>query len=188
MRGLKIFFVALAILAITLFILLQVVRVQDLILRRWFFPITFSEYVERFSEEFDVDPLLMYSIIRAESGFELRSRSEVGAVGLMQVMEETGIEVAELLEIDLYDLDLLYDPEINIRIGIAYFRMLMDIYDNNILLAILAYNAGMGNVNRWIEDGTIKETGEDLENVPFPETNMYIRRVLRNHRMYQVLY
>ena len=56
------------------------------------------------------------------------------------------------------------------------------------MLAVAAYNAGRGNVSRWIEEGIIYGTGEDIENIPFPETNMYVRRVLRNKRMYQELY
>jgi len=103
-------------------------------------------------------------------------------------MESTGIEVAERLGIYLESNESLYEPAINIRIGVAYFRTLLDLYEGNRYLAVIAYNAGRGNVARWIEEGIIKPTGEDIENVPFPETNMYVRRIFRNYEIYRRLY
>jgi len=113
----------------TFYVLFQVVRVQDIVLRRWFFPKEYSEYVERYSAEFEIDPLLIYAIINAESGFDTQARSRVGAMGLMQVMEDTGIEVAERKGINLEETEKLYDPAVNIRIGVAYLRYLMDLFD-----------------------------------------------------------
>ena len=177
-----------ALLIITIiYTLFQVIRVQDIILRR-IFPKEYSEYVERYAAEFDIDPLLIYSIIKAESNFDQRARSRVGAIGLMQVMEPTAIEVAQGLGIDIYDTSKLYQPSINIRIGVAYFRTLKDLYDGNKNLAIIAYNGGRGNVSAWIAEGVIQPDGSDPENVPFPETNMYIRRILRNYEIYRRIY
>ena len=56
------------------------------------------------------------------------------------------------------------------------------------LLALTAYNAGIGNVRTWIESGIIKEDGSDIENIPYKETNMYVRKILNNYRMYTQIY
>ena len=65
---------------------------------------------------------------------------------------------------------------------------ILEKYDNQVGIALAAYNAGMGNVNNWIERGTIKADGTDLENIPYKETNMYVRRILNDYEMYQKLY
>lgn len=103
----------------------------------------------------------------------------------MQLMEKTAEEVAE--DIGLEEIDLK-EPEINIEIGTKYFKSLLDYYDNNYYLAISAYNAGIGTVAKWINDGIINKDGTDIENIPYKETNNYIRKMLKNHRVYEELY
>lgn len=100
-------------------------------------------------------------------------------------MEETALEVADDLEMEEINLE---DPECNIRLGIKYFVTLLNYYNGNYNLAIVAYNAGIGTVQKWIDSGAIQEDGSDIENVPYKETNNYIRRVLRNYKIYQELY
>ena len=82
----------------------------------------------------------------------------------------------------------LFNPELNIKIGLKYFTSLLEKYDNNYNLAIIAYNAGIGNVDKWIQDGIIKDDGTDIENVPFKETNNYVRKILRDYEIYKDLY
>ena len=72
--------------------------------------------------------------------------------------------------------------------GLKYFSILLKQYDNNLGLALAAYNAGMGNVAEWIEKGIIREDGSNLENIPYQETNMYVRKILNNYQIYQKLY
>lgn len=103
----------------------------------------------------------------------------------MQIMKETGKEVAKELEIEEQNLK---DPEYNINIGTKYLRKLLDYYNNNLYLTISAYNAGMGNVAKWIESDIIKQDGSDIENLPYKETNNYIRKVLKNYRIYKEIY
>lgn len=103
----------------------------------------------------------------------------------MQIMEETANEVAEDLEMENIDLQ---DTECNIRIGTKYFKTLLEYYDNNYYLAITAYNAGIGTVTKWIDSGIIKSDGSDIENIPYKETNNYIRKVLKNYRTYKEIY
>jgi len=100
-------------------------------------------------------------------------------------MEETALEVAK--EIGIKEIDLM-EPECNIEIGIKYFTTLLKYYKGNHYLAIAAYNAGIGTVQKWIDNGTIKADGSDIENIPYKETKNYIRKVLRNYKVYQELY
>ncbi len=103
----------------------------------------------------------------------------------MQLMETTATEVAEKLGLEDVNLN---NPECNIQIGTKYFTTLIDYYEGNYYLAIVAYNAGIGTVSNWIEQGIIKEDGSDIENIPYKETNSYIRKVLKNYRVYEELY
>ena len=151
------------------------------------YSIKYSEHVYKYAEEYGVDPLLVFSIIKAESNFKPDAKSIADAYGLMQLREPTAKEVAEQLKIE-YSLEILYDPEINIKLGTKYFSNLLKLYNGNINLSIIAYNAGQTNVKKWIENETIKPDGSDIENVPFKETNMYIRKILRDYRIYKNLW
>lgn len=149
------------------------------------YPNKYSEYVEKYSKEYNVDSNLVYAIIKQESNFEPDVNSSKGAVGLMQLMRKTAEEVAEKLECS--DLDLC-NPEINIKLGVKHLADLLNKYENNEKMAVIAYNAGMGNVDSWIDKGIIDEEGTNLENVPYKETNMYLRKVLKNYEIYCKLY
>ena len=131
---------------------------------------------------------MIYAIIKAESNFEPNVTSSADAKGLMQLMEETAIERSNVIDnedVQTYD---LYDPETNIKLGTSYFAYLLGLYDDNMLLAIIAYNAGLGNVEQWIKDGIIKADGSDIENIPYKETENYVRKILRDYQMYLNLY
>ena len=152
------------------------------------YPTKYSEYVEKYSEENGIDKYLVYAIIKAESNFDPNVKSSADARGLMQLMEETAIERSNVIDnedIETYD---LYDPETNIKLGTSYFAYLLGLYDDNMVLAIIAYNAGLGNVEQWIKDGVIKADGSDIENIPYKETENYVRKILRDYQMYLKLY
>lgn len=151
------------------------------------YPQKYSEYVEKYAQECGIDPLLIYSIIKAESNFKDDAKSNSNAIGLMQVMLSTAQEMGESLEIEQITEEKLYNPEINIKIGVKYFKSLLEKY-NNYNLAIIAYNAGMGNLDSWIEKGIIDEQGENIENIPFSETKNYVKKILQNYRIYQEIY
>lgn len=151
------------------------------------YPKKYIEYVEKYSQEYGLDSLLVYSIIKAESNFNENATSNSNAIGLMQVMLSTAQEMGDKLEIEEVTEEELCNPETNIRIGTKYFKILLEKY-NNYNLAIIAYNAGMGNVDKWIEQGIIDENGENIEDIPFPETKNYAKKILQNYRIYQELY
>ena len=169
-----------------LIIIYKVFDIENKILK-YLYPIKYKEYVYKYSDELNIDPMLTLSIIKTESNFEKTAESPSGAVGLMQLMDITAKEQAEKLDIK-YSKDILYNPEINLKLGINYFNTLLDYYNQNYILAFAAYNAGLGNVQRWIQDGIIKEDGSDIENIPFKETNMYVRKIINTYEIYKTLY
>ena len=152
------------------------------------YPKKYSEYVYKYSQENDIDPLLVFAIIKAESDFKTDALSKSGAIGLMQLMPETAEEMLNELGMELKFDNELYDVEKNIQVGTKYYALLSKKYNGNIQLALAAYNAGIGNVNKWIEDGKINEDGSNIENIPYKETNNYVRGILRDYSIYRVLY
>ena len=180
------------IIVITIAILLilaiaKIFNIKQVILKK-IYPKMYSEYVEKYAKEFNVDPLLIFSIIKAESNFNEKAHSSSGAKGLMQLMEATALEIANKINEPLIEQDSLLEPEKNIMIGTKYYAELLKSYDGNMLLALTAYNAGMGNVNEWIQNGIIKQDGSDIENIPYKETNMYVRKIINNYKMYETIY
>ena len=156
-------------------------------IQKQIYPKKCEQYVDKYSQECDVDNLLIYSIIKVESNFNEKANSHAEAIGLMQLMENTAVETYEHIEAQTVNVEELYQPEINIKIGTYYFSTLLNQY-NNVGLALAAYNAGMGRVDKWIKEGTIKQDGSDLENIPFKETNLYVRKVLNVYEKYKNLY
>lgn len=179
--------ILIAVLLIILIMLFGILKIQNFILKK-IYKTNYSEYVYKYSQENEIDPLLTFAIIKAESNFNRNIKSKSGAIGLMQLMESTAIEQAEEVNEEIIVTESLYNPEINIKIGTKYYSKLIKKYNNNMLLALAAYNAGIGNVDNWIKQGIIKEDGSDIENIPFKETNNYIRKIVRDYKIYQNLY
>ena len=150
------------------------------------YKLEYTEYVKKYANEYNVDEYLIYAIIKAESNFEPNAESHRGAKGLMQLMYSTAEDISKRIGIELNE-DNILEPDININLGTKYISMLIQKY-NNINLALAAYNAGSGNVDGWIEKGTLKSDGSDFENVPFTETNNYVRKILRDYEIYKNMY
>ena len=153
----------------------------------YLYPIKFEEYVYKYSDELQIDPMLTFAIIKTESNFREDAQSSSGAIGLMQLMESTAKEQAKKLNIE-YSKEILYDAETNLILGLNYFNTLLDYYNQNYILAFTAYNAGLGNVQKWISEGIIKSDCSDIENIPFKETNLYVRKIIKNYEIYKKLY
>lgn len=179
--------ILIVVLLIILIILFGILKIQNFILKK-IYKTNYSEYVYKYSKENNIDPLLTFAIIKAESNFNRNIKSKSGAIGLMQLMESTAVEQAEEVNEEIIVTESLYNPEVNIKIGTKYYSKLIKKYNNNMLLALAAYNAGIGNVDNWIEQGIIKEDGSDIENIPFKETNNYVRKIIRDYKIYKNLY
>ena len=142
----------------------------------------YSEYVTKYSLAYEVDENLIYALIKAESNFEADVSSLKGAQGLMQLMYSTAEDVAKKNGIELTEENIL-EPDININIGTKYIATLLEKYEC-VEIALAAYNAGSGNVDKWIKNGVIKADGSDIENIPFKETNNYVRKIMRDYKIY----
>ena len=154
------------------------------------YPKIYSEIISVYAEEYDVEENLIYAVIKAESNFDSRAVSNKDAIGLMQIVEDTAIDVARKNNIDIDTENIeeeILDIDNNINIGTKYLSTLLTQY-GNIEVALAAYNAGIGTVNNWIEKQVIQADGSDIENIPYKETNNYVRKILRDYRIYNELY
>lgn len=151
------------------------------------FPKKYIEYVEKYSKEYDIDPFIVLAVIKTESNFKENATSKKGAKGLMQIMDETALWVNEKINIKDFSEGMLYNPKENIQIGTWYLKWLLDKFDSEDL-AILAYNAGHGNVAKWLSDKSLSSNGESLNSIPFEETNNYLLKVKFNYSMYNIIY
>lgn len=154
------------------------------------YPRTYNEFVSVYAEKYGVDKNLIFAVIKAESNFNDNAVSHRNAVGLMQIMEDTAKDVAKKYGIDIDNNNAkeeIKNVQNNINIGTKYLSVLIDTYGNK-ELAVAAYNAGIGTVNTWIEKGVIKADGSDIEKIPYKETNTYVRKILRNYKIYEELY
>lgn len=158
------------------------------------YPKAHAEIVSICAEKDNIDKNLVFAVIKAESNFNTKAVSNKGAIGLMQIMEETAKDVVEKygveIELDSEKVDTteeILNVQNNIKIGTKYLAILLDRYKNK-EVAVAAYNAGIGTVDGWIEKGIIKADGTDIENVPYKETNNYVRKILRNYKVYEQLY
>jgi soluble lytic murein transglycosylase len=151
------------------------------------YPRPYSTTVEAAAAEFDVDPLLIWAVMREESRYDPEALSYVGARGLMQVMPTSQVWIAEQLEEDISPGDA-FTPEASIRMGTWFLRFLLDYFDGDLGLAIAAYNSGAGSVDSWQADPLVSNRDDLLRWIGFGETREYLERVSLCYRVYQELY
>jgi len=149
------------------------------------FPVRYMDIIKAHAGE--LEPSLILSVIKAESSFRQRVESHAGAQGLMQLMPPTAAWMAEQMGMTDFDPENVWKPEINIAIGSFYLNWLKNYYNGNINLALAAYNAGLGNVNRWLADPEFSSDGENLDVIPFRETYNYLHRVRQNQQVYEII-
>ena len=155
---------------------------------RIMFPVKYKEYVSAYSGKYNLDPFLVLAIIKVESKFDPDAVSHKNARGLMQISLKTGQWGADVLKLDGYDGNSLYDPETNISIGCWYLNVLAEEFDGNTDLILAAYNGGSGNVREWLKNKAYSSTGKSLDKVPFRETDNYIKKVTNYRSIYKKLY
>lgn len=149
------------------------------------FPLPLKRTFSQMAQERTMNTSLLYAISRQESALYPLAQSPVGARGLMQLMPATARETASKLGVPYRNEQQLFDPAMNIRLGSAYLKRLLDVYDGNRILAAAAYNAGPGRVKRWRDQSTNKPMDVWVESIPYKETRNYVQNVLSFDLIYQ---
>lgn len=155
---------------------------------RYFYPLDYYDVICENTEKYKIDPLLIAAVINTESRFCENATSKKDAKGLMQIREETAMWCAQQMGITGFMPDTIYDPKINIMLGVWYLDYLLKEFDHDLTLTLAAYNAGIGNVRRWQGNVNYSKDGTNLEKIPYPETERYIKKVKNNHAIYKMLY
>lgn len=148
--------------------------------------INYQDQITETSENFNIDPLLTASIVKVESDFDNDAQSHQGAQGLMQLLDDTARHSAEVIGMDYYP-EKLNDIDYNLKLGVGYYNYLIKYY-NNQKLALAAYNGGVGNVDKWINDGVLDKENPDISKIPFEETRQYVTKVESTYDVYKTFY
>ena len=155
--------------------------------KKYLYTYKYEEIVNKYSYEYNLDPFLVLSVIKTESNFNIDVESSKGAKGLMQIMDSTGEWIASKLELDDFNTNMLYEPEINIKFGCWYLNNLL-IEFGDLSLVLAAYNGGSGNVTKWLNDPEYSSDGKSLTYIPFKETKKYVDKVSTRYNIYKFLY
>lgn len=157
---------------------LLVWRSQPEFVQRLRYPLRYEQIVKGHARNYALDPALLAAVIYTESKFDPEARSDAGALGLMQLLPETAKGIAVRTGGAAFVVDDLFVPELNVRYGSWYLRHLLDRYGDE-RLALAAYHAGQGNVDRWRAEGV---------GIEFPETRSYVEKVERLKKVYARAY
>ncbi len=160
-----------------------VMPVADKAVKEVTLPLRHEDIIRQQARDKTLDPSLIAAVIYAESHFRDQT-SPAGARGLMQITPETAAEIAQKSGGTEFEQGDLGTPQVNIAYGSWYLRWLLQHYGGNVTLAVAAYNAGSGNVDRWIA----RDPGMRANEIPFPETRAYVRKVLAARRDYRIEY
>ena len=156
--------------------------------RKYVYPVGYSDMVETASMETGIDKYLIYAVIRTESNFNAEAESEVGARGLMQLMEDAFDWVKFRMEDDRsVTYDDMYDPGYNIEYGSFLLKLLYEEYGDE-RTALAAYHSGRGSVNGWLEDKNYSSDGKTLDKIPSDTTEHYVKKVMTAYEGYTNLY
>lgn len=150
------------------------------------YSLNYLDEIEKYSQEYKVDPKVVISVMKVESDFNPSAQSHTNAKGLMQIMPDTSKHIAKLLKLNPNSIDL-NNPETNIQLGTYYLKYLMNNF-HNMDTVFAAYNAGFGNVNNWLKDEKYSSDGVSLKNIPAQETKNYVKKVNKAIKAYEVLY
>lgn len=166
--------------ALVLFCLILIVLLAVIIVYHAF-PVPYRDIVEKYSKEYEVDQALVYAVIKAESNFDVSAVSSAGAKGLAQLTDDTAKYVAERIGME-YTKGDSFKVETNIRLSTYYLKYLLEKYDGDLPCTIAAYNAGEGNVDKWLA------SPGGMSAIPFGETDRYLKKVQIYRKIYSVLY
>ena len=152
------------------------------------FPRPYWTELRMYARQNELDPYVVASLIRQESEFNPGAVSSADALGLMQLMPNTGRKVAHDLQVRRFSNEQLLTPNFNLQLGTRYFRTLVDHFGGRLEYALAAYNAGTDRVQGWMADGSYRGPDEFVESIPFTETREYVQAIMRNTAIYRRLY
>jgi soluble lytic murein transglycosylase len=156
-------------------------------IRRMIFPVDHRELIVLHSTAKGLDPYLVTALVAQESTFQADVRSAANAWGLMQILPSTGQRIARTLGIQPFGTARLTEPDVNVRIGTEYFSTLMAEF-NDPAPSLASYNAGESRVRRWLRERPGMARDEFIDDIPFPETQNYVKRVIGTAEDYRQLY
>ena len=188
-RGTGVSFYVIAILLLISIVFGILYTVISGVIEKHKYPRTYSEFVQKYSDDYGIPESIIYAVIKAESDFDKNavSSSDPPALGLMQLTEETYEWVSSYLLKETVSAFSIYDPDTNIRNGTRYLAYLYGRFENWDT-AFAAYNAGPGNVKKWLEDPECSDDGKTLKYIPFKETRNYVKRVNDFKEHYDSIY
>ena len=152
------------------------------------YPRAYEQVVVREAGSRNIDPYLVYSLMRQESLFDQRAVSPAAAYGLMQLLLTTARRMGTRTGMETVDLEDLFRPEVNVKLGTEYLADLAERFDDDPVLILAGYNAGEKAAERWKEQNSGVELDEFIEKISYRETRNYVKKVLRNYRNYLRLY
>ncbi len=150
------------------------------------YPLDYSDYVEFEAEENNLSPYFVYAVIECESGFNPKAVSHTGAVGLMQIMPDT-FDWINMKTGMTFDFSEASDPAVSVKYGCYLYGYLLEKYENE-AVAVAAYHAGIGSVDKWLKDEKYSSDGKTLKDIPFPTTKKYVNKVIKTKNIYEKLY
>jgi soluble lytic murein transglycosylase len=151
-----------------------------------YYPLQYTDIIYKYASEYDLKPDLICAVINAESSFDKDAVSGAGASGLMQIMESTAYWLAPKMKIEDFGYAEIFDPDVNIRFGCYYLNMLKKQYGDTDV-ALCAYNAGSGNVDKWLANPEYSGDGKTLDYIPFKETRDYVKKVSETQKIYSFI-
>jgi soluble lytic murein transglycosylase len=156
---------------------------------KWLYPIHYQNDIRASASNYGLEPHLVAAVIRAESNFQTGRESHKGALGLMQLMPTTADWVVEKAGFESVDEEMLkHRADVSIEMGSWYLSSLKEQFDQNVFAAVAAYNAGPGNVRKWLDEGRWDGKLETADDIPFGETRRYVQKVNYYYNKYKELY
>lgn len=161
---------------------------SDYVQMRYVYMWDYQQDIITYSQKNKLDPFLIAAIIKNESNFNNKAVSPVGAIGLMQIMPETGDWIAKQMGLPNYSKDSLYQTQMNIRMGCWYVGELDHEFKHNLALIMIAYNAGRGQTKIWMKENGWTYDFNEPSKIPYPDTREYVQKVLRDRDKYYLYY
>lgn len=165
-------------------VFMSVFFADRLLKRRYLYPLEYKQIIIEYADFYGINRALVFAVVKSESSFNKNAVSSKGAKGLMQITDKTAEYIAKKLGVEEYD---LFDEEININFGCFYIKYLYTRF-KDIETALVAYNAGEGNVSIWLRDKECSKDGKTLLNIPFEESREYLQKIKLNYKNYKKLY